>query len=73
MFFIKKPAPTPMDLKNPIWNYLKAGLADFVIEYVEKHKDEVIAVIVDVLRKLFSAHPEVKKQVFAGLDESEPK
>ena len=72
--YIKKPAPAPADLKaNPILDYFKNGLVDLVLDYMDKHKEEIWKMLFDVLKGVLKKHPDVKPQVAALLAEHEEK
>ena len=65
---IKNSVTPPTGLSfNPILDYFKEGLVDLVLEYLDRHKDEIWKIVMDVLKGALKKHPELKSQVAALL------
>lgn len=54
---------------SPIFTYLKNGLGDFLVSYMQDHKDEVINAIIEVLKHVFGHSPDAKAKVLTAFGE----
>lgn len=67
---IKNSVTPPTGLSfNPLLDYFKNGLVDLVLEYLDKHKDEIWKILFDVLKGVLKKHPDLKPQVVALLSD----